>query len=139
MDKEKIPSFCDLALDIYFFCLASVFAHCMCRCPFHFSFSKAQTSCLHVNNMLSGFRKLKRRRVGFAKGKQGRRNITRPMGPLKFILSKIASVKKWQLYAQIQSPWAPNVLKLVSEILICIRCGWVITDFDWEAKSRFNF
>ena len=36
-----------------FFCLASFFAHCLCRCPFYFSFSKAQTSCLHVNDMLS--------------------------------------------------------------------------------------
>ena len=27
----------------------------------------------------------------------------------------------------------------VISFLICIRCGRVVTDFDWEAKNRFNF
>ena len=37
--------------------------------------------------------------------------------------------------------WAVAVRKLEKEtkIILYIRCGRVVTDFDWEAKNRFNF
>ena len=34
---------------------------------------------------------------------------------------------------------APTSSTAENEKKILIRCGRVVTDFDWEAKNRFNF